>query len=88
MTTPTNKTLPDFAAIQLASYHKRMEKGQTCKECIRCGKQTNESHWIEIEDGTGESQGCFPLGPECFKVCRKAGYTVLVRNEAGELVAG
>jgi hypothetical protein len=62
--------------IQVSSYRTRTKHGFNGKECIRCGRQTDKTQLIEIDNGVGESQGWFPIGPECVKAAIKLGADV------------
>lgn len=82
--TNTNTKAADFSVILSSkAYCKAVALGETGKECACCGKQTNEAFWVNTDGEGGINQGCFPVGPECFKKLKKAGITVLTREEMG-----
>lgn len=70
-----------FSKIQTASYHKRVAHGESGNECIRCGRETRMENFVEMDNGCGESQGFFPVGPECLKILKKMGANVLTAAE-------
>ena len=66
----------DFSVLFGKRYQKAVECGETGKECACCGKQTREEFYVEFE-----SQGFYPVGPECFKKLQKANITVKTKAE-------
>lgn len=64
------------ALFSSKSYQKAVSCGETGKECAKCGKQTNQSFYVEYQE-----QGFFPVGPECFKWLKANGYNVLPASE-------
>jgi hypothetical protein len=70
MTNTTNSN-PLFGA----AYQRATRNGEKGNECACCGKSTNEDYFVAYEE-----QGFFPVGPECFKKLRKAGFNVQTRD--------
>ena len=81
-TTKTAKAA-DFSVLFGAQYQRRVATGETGKECACCGKQTAQEWFVNTDGDDGLNQGCFPVGPECFKRLKKAGIAVLTAAEMG-----
>ena len=69
------------------SYSKNLDRyGEHTNTCCRCGKRTADGAgtvFAEMDTGGGESQGMFPVGPECAKAFKKAGVTLYVDSATG-----
>ncbi len=71
-------TAPDYSVLfSSTAYRKADDRGDLCEaSCACCGRETKEEFYVELP-----GQGFYPVGPECFKKCKKAGLSVRTKVE-------
>ena len=69
----SNTTSPTVADLSIL--FRKPSKSES--GCACCGKNTEEKFFVETE------QGCYPVGPECFKKLKKANIMVHTAAEMG-----
>ncbi len=71
----------ELEALRSTRYDDNIDAfGEWEDTCICCGKRTNGKRYIQMttagllvdtNDELPDSQGCFPIGPDCFKKFEK-----------------